>query len=75
MSSVVDQLFARLAELPEAQREELAETFLEQLPGDDEAEWDPEYVAEIERRVAKVEAGTATLIDFDDVLARLERKR
>ena len=75
MSPMVDQLFARLAELPEAQREELAETFLDQLPGDDEADWDPEYVAEIKRRVAEVEAGTATLLEWDEVRAHLHRKR
>jgi hypothetical protein len=40
---------------------------------DQDFEFDPAYAAEIQRRVAEVDAGTAELVDADEAIARARR--
>jgi putative addiction module component (TIGR02574 family) len=76
MSSTADELFERAMELSPDERKRLGIRLLES----DEAEDDPleveaAWAKEIERRVAEIDAGTAELLDWQEVRAHLHRKR
>jgi putative addiction module component (TIGR02574 family) len=73
MSVELNDLRARIRSLSVVERAELLREFLApESPFDPavEAEW----LAEIERRVAEVDAGTVKLIPADEVFARLDRR-
>jgi hypothetical protein len=40
---------------------------------DEDFEFDPAYLAEIQRRVAEIDAGTAELVAADEAIARARR--
>ena len=76
MSSVADELFERAMQLTVDERKRLGIRLLESdEPKDDPAEVEASWAAEIERRVGEVEAGTAELLDWEEVRAHLHRKR
>jgi len=54
-------------------RGHLAEELLESLPVGEGIQWDDEYAAEIQRRVAEIDAGTAKLTDSDEAVAAARR--
>ncbi|HEV7570280.1 MAG TPA: addiction module protein [Thermoanaerobaculia bacterium] len=54
------------------EREHLAEELLDSVE-DEGIEWDEEYAAEIQRRVAEIDAGTAELVDSDEAIAAARR--
>jgi putative addiction module component (TIGR02574 family) len=60
--------------LPEAERAELAHELVKSLdaPGDDDAA--DAWEREILRRLAEIDAGTATLIDRDDFRRRMQAR-
>ena len=71
-ASLVEELSRRARDLSPDERVKLAEEILATVHGEDEdvdAEWD----AEIKRRIAEIEAGTAQLIPAEEVFARLRR--
>ena len=71
-ASLVEELSRRAKELSPDERVKLAEEILATVHDVDEdvdAEWD----AEIRRRIAEIEAGTAQLISAEEVFARLRR--
>jgi putative addiction module component (TIGR02574 family) len=71
-ASLVEELARRAKELSPDERVQLAEEILATVhEADDEvdAAWD----AEIRRRVAEIENGTAELIPAEEVFARLRR--
>ena len=67
MSSRAHKLIEEFFTLPEDEQAEVLEAI---VPTDE----DPEFMAEIERRVRSIEDGTAVLLDGDEVLARLRAK-
>lgn len=79
--SPVDELLEAAKRLSNREQGEFLDRFLDlNYEGDDTDEehpLSPEWMAEIESRVAEVEAGTATLRDWQDVLeeARESLKR
>jgi putative addiction module component (TIGR02574 family) len=54
-------------------RGNLAEELLESLPIGEGIQWDDEYAAEIQRRVAEVRAGTAKMVPADEAIAAARR--
>ena len=71
-ASLVEELSRRAKDLPPHERVKLAEEILATVHGVDEdvdAEWD----AEIKRRIAEIENGTAQLVPAEEVFARLRR--
>lgn len=71
MTLAAEQLKPQLANLPEADRAELASFLLESLHEHDAAEsaWD----AELERRLQEIESGAVVGIPADEVLAELRK--
>ncbi len=70
--SATEVLEAALA-LPEEQRAEVAEKLLASLDGEVDADAESEWGIEIERRLARIEAGQAKSVSMNDSLARLHR--
>lgn len=55
------------------ERGHLAEELLDSVESDEGIEWDDEYAAEIQRRVAEVRAGTAKMVSADEAFAEARR--
>ena len=75
MSSTLDELKKRAAQLSDAERAELALSLIESLDepadgGDVERAW----LAEAERRADEVRRGAVELVPGDEVFARLRRQ-
>ena len=70
--SAAEVLEAALA-LPEDQRASVAEELLASLDGEVDADAEVAWGAEIERRLARIEAGQAKSVSIDESLARLRR--
>jgi putative addiction module component (TIGR02574 family) len=66
-------VLAEALRLDEHARAELAAELLASLDGPSDPSADTAWAAEIERRVASIEAGEATLEAWDDVRRRIER--
>jgi putative addiction module component (TIGR02574 family) len=60
--------------LPENERAKIAARLLESLDENAQRDIDAEWIAEIERRCAAVDAGTLATSDWKDVRARIERE-
>ncbi len=72
MSDLVDELSRKARALPPGDRVRLAEELLATVQEADpeiEAAWD----AEIKRRIAEIESGTAKLIPAEEVFAEVRR--
>lgn len=70
--SAAEVLEAALA-LPEEQRASVAEKLLASLDGDVDADSETAWAAEIESRLARIEAGQAKTVSMDEALVRLQR--
>jgi putative addiction module component (TIGR02574 family) len=78
MGLPLKKLETEALELPSGERAELAKTLLVSLddePGDDPAEVERAWDAEIRRRLAELEAGTAELIPAEEVFTELRARR
>lgn len=71
MSRTFAELWKEAAELSEHDRADLAGLLIESLDGEPDEGVDAAWAAEIERRVADVEAGTVKTIPWDEVRQRL----
>ena len=70
MADLIEDLAAKARALPPADRVRLAEDLLstvQEVDEDTEAAWD----AEIRRRIADIDAGTAKLIPAEEVFAQV----
>jgi putative addiction module component (TIGR02574 family) len=67
-------VLAEALRLDENARAELAAELLASLDGPAEPDAEAAWSAEIERRIAALEAGTAMLEPWDDVKRRIERE-
>jgi putative addiction module component (TIGR02574 family) len=77
MGAILSEIEKQALQLTPKERGELAHRLIVSLDG--EPEESPEAIAtawnaEIARRVAEIDAGSATLIPHDDVFAKLEAK-
>ena len=73
MTQAAAAVLAEALRLDEHARAELAAELLASLDGPTDPVAEAQWVVEIERRVASIEAGTATLESWDDVRRRIER--
>ena len=70
--SAADVLEAALA-LPEDERAQLAEKLVASLDGETDPDAEAAWGEEIERRLARIEAGQSKSISMDESVARLHR--
>jgi putative addiction module component (TIGR02574 family) len=73
MSQTYEEARNKAMALNPEERGHLAEELLDSVESDEGIQWDDEYAAEIERRVAEVRAGTAKTIDSDEAIANVRR--
>jgi hypothetical protein len=73
MTNHVSAVLADALRLDERARAELAAELLASLDGPADADAADLWVAEIERRVAAIEDGSASLESWDEVRRRIER--
>lgn len=73
MTQAAAAVLADALRLDEQARAELVAELLASLDGPADADAESLWTAEIERRVAAIEAGTASLEPWDDVRRRIER--
>jgi len=69
MSRTFEEVRDQAMALSPEERGHLAEELLDSVRSDEDVEWDDEYTAEIQRRVAEIDAGTAKLISADEAIA------
>jgi len=74
VSNILAELKQKAAQLPEAERAELALVLIESLDGPADAGVEEAWRVEIEHRVAQVERGEVELIPGDEVFERLRRR-
>ena len=68
----MSELFAQALSLPAESRQELALLLLDSLPVQDRPiELDPDYKAELIRRLEEIDSGRAKMLTLDEVMARL----
>jgi putative addiction module component (TIGR02574 family) len=73
MSRTFEDVRNQAMALTAEERGNLAEELLDSVESDEVIEWDEEYTAEIERRVAEIDAGTAETTDSDHAIANVRR--
>jgi putative addiction module component (TIGR02574 family) len=73
MSRSTAQIFDDALALDEDDRARLAAKLVESLEGSVDADAEDAWAAEIERRLARHDAGTAKVLTLDDAVARLHR--
>jgi putative addiction module component (TIGR02574 family) len=68
--SIANDLFSQALSLPPEKRGELAFLLLESLPESERPiELDPEYEAELVRRLDEIDAGRAKMVTLEEVMA------
>jgi putative addiction module component (TIGR02574 family) len=73
MSRTFEDVRNEAMALTPEERGHLAEELLDSVESDEVIEWDDEYAAEIQRRVAEIDAGTAETVDSDEAVANVRR--
>lgn len=70
-SSTLEKVRAEALNLPESDRAELAQDLVASLDGPAETDAEKAWEAEILRRLAEIDAGTARLIDREEFSRRM----
>ncbi|HEY3076782.1 MAG TPA: addiction module protein, partial [Burkholderiales bacterium] len=73
-NSTLDKLRAEALGLPESDRAELAQDLVASLDGPADADVEKAWDAEILRRLAEIDAGTARLIDREEFSRRMRAR-
>lgn len=71
MSTDAESLYQAALHLPEDERFLLANRLLESVEGERDPDYDEAWAAEIGRRIEEIENGTAKMIPWEEVRARL----
>ncbi|MGD9892209.1 MAG: addiction module protein [Dehalococcoidia bacterium] len=74
MGRTVETVLADAPQLGATERAELAAELIASLDGPADSDAAEAWAAEIERRLASIDAGTATLESWHDVKQRIERE-
>ena len=74
MSPGTEQLFQAVLALPEDERSELIEALLASQDQPDELPFDPEWLAEIQRRSAEMDSGSVQLTPWSIVRERVRQR-
>ena len=79
MSEEAAKLFEQALALPDNEREELGQKLIDSVENDDGLPDDPEWRAELDRRLQSVADGTAVFVDgdqtFREARERLQKRR
>jgi putative addiction module component (TIGR02574 family) len=73
MSRTFEEVRNEAMALPPEERGNLGEELLDSVESENDIDWDDEYAAEIQRRVAEIDAGTAETVDSDEAIANVRR--
>lgn len=73
-SSTLDKLRAEILQLPELERAELARELVKSLDGPVDCDAVDAWDKEILRRLAEIDAGTAKLIDREELRRRMRAR-
>jgi putative addiction module component (TIGR02574 family) len=74
MTQVAEEILQQALQLPEEDRERIAESLLGSIHSSDESTFEEEWGPEIERRIAEIDAGKVQLLPGDEVMARLRAR-
>lgn len=74
MSDTLLELKQKAAQLPDAERAELALSLIESLDGPADSDVEEAWRLEVERRIGQIDRGEIQLIPGDEVFARLRRR-
>lgn len=74
MPDTLTELKEKAAQLPDAERAELALSLIESLDGPADSDVEEAWRLEIERRIGQIDRGEVELISGDEVFARLRRR-
>jgi len=74
MASTLFELKQKAAQLPDAERAELALSLIESLDGPGDPDVEEAWRLEIERRIGQIDRGEVRLVPGDEVFARLRRR-
>lgn len=74
MPLTLDALVREALNLPSEEREILANRLLDSIGDRDSEAMSPAWEAEIARRIAEIDSGTAVLIPADEVFTRMRAK-
>jgi putative addiction module component (TIGR02574 family) len=69
MSRTFEEVRNEALALTPEERGNLAEELLDSVESGEGIDWDADYAAEIQRRVAEVRAGTAKMVSADEAIA------
>jgi putative addiction module component (TIGR02574 family) len=72
--STLDKVRSEALRLPEAERAELAHSLVESLDGPADKDAASAWDTEIQRRLAEIDAGTAELIDREELRRRMRAR-
>ena len=73
-SSTLEKLRSEALSLPEAERAELAHSLVISLDGPADQDAEKAWDAEIQRRLAEIDSGTAELIDREELRRRMRER-
>lgn len=74
LSGAAQQVFKAAMQLPESEREKLADQLYSTLEPSADEEDGKEFEALIARRVAEIDEGTAKLVNWEDLQRELQEK-
>jgi putative addiction module component (TIGR02574 family) len=74
MSTTLEDIKEKAAQLSEIERAELALALIESLDGPPDADAEEAWRVEVERRIAQIDRGEVQLIPGDEVIDRLRRR-
>ena len=72
--TALEKVRSEALRLPEAERAELAHSLVVSLDGPADADAEPAWDAEILRRLAEIDSGTAELIDREELRRRMRAR-
>ena len=73
MSQTYEEVRDKAMALKPEERGQLGEELLDSVESDEDIQWAAGYEAEIQRRIAEIDEGTAETIDSDEAVANVLR--
>jgi len=74
MTQAAEEILQQALQLPEEDRERIADSLLRSVHGDDESTFEEEWGPEIQRRIAEIDEGKVEMRPWDETLERLEKR-
>ncbi len=74
MTQTAEEILQQALQLPEEERERIADALLSSLHGSEETTFDEEWGSEIQRRIAEIDEGKVEMRPWDETLERLQKR-